>query len=416
MSSDWFRKISGSAFNLTAFAIFGLLFIARPTTLVPSLVLLSACITVLLHADFRSRCLGLFATSQYKWIARAMLAWFFVALLLAFIHRTQDQFYFPDNALRMFMALTLLAMAPKPRATHWFLCGVFLAGMASIYWALQVWPWSAESRAQGTTNNAIHFGNLSAIVMMLSITVAFFTPGILFKTRVLFLITALGGGMGAVASLSRSSFVVLLCLMPLGLVTTHESLIKWLQRCAVVAGVAACLAVVLSSTVRDKLRITEAVVDVQYMQDGNYMSSLGARAAMWKTAWHIFKEHPFVGVGAGRFQAEIVRRIQTGEIPNTGIYNQPHSDIMHALSAGGLLKFLSYLGILVAPFTFFYQRFCAVDINAEMRLTSILGMQVVGAYFLTGLTNSNFDLQIYSTTYAVLVCVLAKLSWQVESA
>jgi hypothetical protein len=42
-------------------------------------------------------------------------------------------------------------------------------------------------------------------------------------------------------------------------------------------------------------------------------------------------------------------------------------------------------------------------------------MQVVAAYFLTGLTNSNFDLQIYSTTYAVLVCVLAKLSMQPES-
>jgi len=39
----------------------------------------------------------------------------------------------------------------------------------------------------------------------------------------------------------------------------------------------------------------------------------------------------------------------------------------------------------------------------------IMGMQVVVGFFLTGLTNSNFDLQIYSTTYAVLVCVLAQL-------
>jgi hypothetical protein len=39
-----------------------------------------------------------------------------------------------------------------------------------------------------------------------------------------------------------------------------------------------------------------------------------------------------------------------------------------------------------------------------------MGMQAVAAFFITGLTNSNFDLQIYSTTYAVLVCVLARLS------
>ncbi|MEN9670287.1 MAG: hypothetical protein RL018_564, partial [Pseudomonadota bacterium] len=126
--------------------------------------------------------------------------------------------------------------------------------------------------------------------------------------------------------------------------------------------------------------------------------------------WHIFKENPIVGIGSRRFESELIRRAQIGEIPNTDIHNQPHSDIMHALSSGGILKLLSYLGILVAPFVFFYRRYRDAGNDTEMQLMPILGMQLVGAYFLTGLTNSNFDLQIYSTTYAVLVCVLAKLS------
>ena len=83
---------------------------------------------------------------------------------------------------------------------------------------------------------------------------------------------------------------------------------------------------------------------------------------------------------------------------------------MHALSSGGVLKLAAYLGILVAPFAFFLRQFKRVRSEGGQSVMPMLGMQVVAAYFLTGLTNSNLDLQIYSVTYAVLVCVLARLS------
>lgn len=414
MLSDWDEKLSVRAFAITAFSILGLLFVAKPTTLVPTVVLLLASTAVLMHAGFRRRFFVVFTASPYRWMSSAMLVWFCVALLLASIHQSQSKFYFPDNALRMVMATTLLAMVVRERSKWWLLNGMVLAGMASAYWSLEAWPWSIASRAQGTTNNAIHFGNLSAVIMMLSLTAAVLATDISSKLRKLLFVAALGGFVGAIGSLSRSSFVVLLCVLPLGFLVGNGSSVKWFKN-VIAASVVVGLAVMMSSSIKDKLRVTEALVDVQHIQEGNYMSSVGARVAMWQTAWSIFKEHPVVGVGPGRFQSEIVRRIQAGEIPNTEIYNQPHSDIMHALSSGGILKFLSYLGILGAPFVFFYRRYREAGDSAEGRLMPIMGMQVVAAYFLTGLTNSNFDLQIYSTTYAVLVCLLAKLSMQSES-
>lgn len=413
MLSDWFEKLSCKAFEITAFSILGLLFVAKPTTLVPTVVLLLAAIAVLVHSGFRDLFIELF-TGPYKWMSYAMLTWFGVALLLALIHQPQGNFYFPDNALRMVLAITLLAMVTKLNSKNWMLSGIVVAGLASAYWALQAWPWSIVSRVQATTNNAIHFGNLSAVVMMLSLTLALLATGISLRFRMLLCISAFGGLLGAFGSLSRSSFVVLLCVMPLAFVARNGRPVEWLNR-AVAVAVAVCVAVLMSSSIRDRLRVTEALVDVQHIHEGNYMSSVGARVAMWQTAWNIFKENPMVGVGPGRFQTEMVRRIQVGEIPNTEIYNQPHSDIMHALSSGGLLKFLSYLCILGAPFVFFYRHYREAGDNAERRLMSIMGMQVVAAYFLTGLTNSNFDLQIYSTTYAVLVCVLANLTLQIEN-
>ena len=410
MSSDWFEKATSKAFAITAFSIFGLLFVARPTTLVPTLVLSAVSVAVLVHGGFRRRFFEVFTESPYRWIAWAMLMWFGVALFLELIHQPENKFHFPDNALRMVMALTLLVMVAKTSAKQWFLAGVFVAGIAAAYWSLQTWPWDISFRAQGTTNNAIHFGNLSAMVMLLSLTVALLGAHISLNIRALLLVAAAGGLVGAVGSLSRSSFIVLLCLLLLGFWAPNLRSIKWFNRGVVVLMAAICMAVLMSSSVRDRLRITEALTDVQRIHEGDYVSSIGARVAMWQTAWNIFKENPILGVGSGQFQPEIVRRIQAGEIPNTEIYNQPHSDIMHALSSGGILKLLSYLGILVAPFVFFYRRYRDAGNDTEMQLMPILGMQLVGAYFLTGLTNSNFDLQIYSTTYAVLVCVLAKLS------
>ena len=65
---------------------------------------------------------------------------------------------------------------------------------------------------------------------------------------------------------------------------------------------------------------------------------------------------------------------------------------------------------IAGPFVFFYKKYTAHRQDIDRRLFPIMGMQVVTAFFITGLTNSNFDLQIYSTMYAVLVCVLARLS------
>lgn len=408
MQQARFNRWQQVAFNATAFSILGLLFVARPTTLVPSVILLLAGLAALGYATFRARCVALVATGEFRWIARSLLAWLGVSLFLACVHLSEGAFDFPDNELRMVLALTLLAMTVAPDAEKWFLRGLALAGLAALFWGLRAW-WGLEARAQATTNNPIHFGNLSAIVLLLSLTVALLANQLGAKLRFLFVFVALGAWVGVLSALSRSSFIVLLCVVPLGWVLTDATWRKKMQAVLVGVLVLGVVVLALSTTMRDKLRITEAQTDLQQIAQGNYMSSLGARAAMWKTAWLIFEEHPLLGIGAGRFESEIVHRIEAGEIPSTEIYNQPHSDIMHALSSGGMLKFVAYLGILMAPFAYFLQQFRRLTGQRARRLMPVLGMQVVAAYFLTGLTNSNLDLQIYSVTYAVLVCVLARL-------
>ena len=314
MQQGRFNRWQQVAFNATAFSILGLLFVARPTTLVPSVVLMLAGLAAVVSTTFRARCVALVATGEFRWIARSLLAWLGVSLLLACVHPSEEAFDFPDNELRMVLALTLLAMTVASDAEKWFLRGLALAGVAGLFWGLHAWC-GLEARAQATTNNAIHFGNLSALVLLLALTVAGLAKNLTTKWRFFFVFVALGGLVGVLSALSRSSFIVLLCMLPLGWVVTDPTLRKKMQ--AVLVGVVVLCVVVLTSslTMRDKLRITEAQTDLQQIAQGNYMSSLGARAAMWKTAWLIFEDHPLLGIGSGRFQTEIVHRIEVGQIP-----------------------------------------------------------------------------------------------------
>lgn len=416
MSPDLFDKTSSKAFEITAFSILGFLFVAKPTTLVPMVVMIFMSLCVLFKSDFRYRFYNIFIQGPYLYISIPILIWFLVNLFLAMLHYENNRFILPENSLKMVMALTLLPICIGKNSIKWFFAGVFLAGISAVYWSFKSLPWGYMTRAEATTNNPIHFGNLSAIVMVLSLSIALVSNEGVGRFRGLFYVSAVGGLLGAIASLTRSSFfVVCLCFLPLIVFSMNSIISKWLFRSVIGIIFILAAALFILPAARDTLRISLVVENLQEVKAGSFTSSVGARIVMWKTSWIIFSEHPMLGVGQGRFQYEMKKKMDEGVVPLTDSYNQPHSDVMHALSSGGLLKFSAYLGILIAPLIFFIQIFRGSTNSVRRRLTSMMGMQVIGAYFLTGLTNSNFDLQIYSTTYAVLVCVLAKLSMQPES-
>jgi O-antigen ligase len=125
----------------------------------------------------------------------------------------------------------------------------------------------------------------------------------------------------------------------------------------------------------------------------------------------MFKENPLLGIGTKNFETDFKRRVENHEVQMGDVFHlQPHNDLLHAASSGGLLKLAAYLFLIAGPFVFFYKQYRSYKFDLDRRVFPMMGMQVVAAVFVTGLTNSNFDLQIYSTVYAVSICVLARLS------
>jgi O-antigen ligase len=396
-----------------AFGCFGLLFITKPSTWMPTLVIVIGGGLAAFNFEYRNRFIALFGHAQLKWIAWPFAAWFFVSLMVSVVHMAWPTFHFPGNELRFVLSLSILCLLVHKNSKNVFYIGLMVGAFAAAAWGIYELQILGVGRAQGTTNNPIHFGNLTALVALLCFTAALLDTTISMRFRGVLLLFSAVAVFASLTSLTRSSAILVFCAIPLIWLPQKEPLRKFAIKTAGVLLVVVVCAIGFSAQVRERLRIHELTAAFNNPEKIDYERLTSDRANMWHAAILMFKAHPLVGVGPKGFSDAFEALDVEGAVQKTHIHNQPHNDILYSASIGGVFKLLAYLTLIIAPFIFFF-RSCQTKVELVSKTPSILGMQVVAAFFLTGLTNSNFDLQIYSTTYAVLVCVLAKLSVQPE--
>jgi O-antigen ligase len=404
--------IEAHAFEALAFSMLGLMFAMRPVTWAPTLILLCSVLAVLLNGRYRCTVMARACEPELRWIVASFVVWFVVCLFVGVWHWGWAKQAFPAGAFRVLLALGAFTLLISAASKNYFVAGMLAASIFAVanvvhgQWAMdQYFP-----RIRGTTNHPIHFGNFTALVAVLLLSVAFLGRFYKQRWRLLYVFGALLALVASAASLSRSSFVALLCVVPLLLVTQTDVLHRWLNRLVYVAVVACTALVMMFTPAQEALRLKAAVSDVEMMEANNYQGSMGARIAMWRGALAMFGEHPWVGIGPHRFHQDFSARVARGEVPQADAnHNQPHNDMLNAAATGGVLMLVAYLFLIASPFAFFYKIYQRHRLDLDRRVLPLMGMQLVGVFFLTGLTNSNFDLEIYSTSYGVLVAVLARL-------
>ena len=397
------------ALLVLAFGCFGLMFLLKPTTLVPTLVIVIGGAFAIFNSEFRGRFIALFRHAQFRWIAWPFFVWLCVSLMVSLVHMSWPNFHVPSNELRFVLALPILCLLVHKKTKQAFYVGLIAGAFAAAMWGIYELQVLQFTRAQATTNNSIYFGNLTALIALLSFSAALIDTTIGTKFRCALLLSAAVAVFASITSLTRSSAILVLCAIPLIWLPQRDSLRKFAIKTTGLLLVVVVCAIGSSAQVRERLRIHEFTSAFNNPEKIDYERLTGDRANMWHAATLVFKAHPLVGVGPKNFSHAFETLVIEGIVQQTRIHNQPHNDILHAASTGGVFKLLAYLVLISAPFFFFYRSYQA-KVELVSKVPSILGMQVVAAFFLTGLTNSNFDLQIYSTIYAVLVCLLARLS------
>jgi O-antigen ligase len=387
-----------------------MLFVMRPITLIPTIVLLVVGMCFLFSNAFRVGLVKIINEDDLILIAAPMVVWFLVSLLVGIWHLGLTNGFFPENEFKIFLAVGILGLNLNKYSKRFFLYGVLFGSVAAflnVIYGTFIYD-ETYPRISGTTNHPIHFGNFSAMLGVLLLTFACVDLDLNKILKRFCVFAALLAFVSSSASLSRSSFVILVCLVPLFWV---DSVINQHRRMLYLGGMALFLSIMVvfsSPQLQEKLRIKEAITDIQKAKNNNYLTSIGARLAMWKAASIVFEENLYIGIGPSAFESELRKKMEQKTIPEITTFNQPHNDFLHAASSGGLVKLCAYIFLILGPFLFFYRKYKS-NIESKRKVLSLIGMQIVAIYFLTGLTNSNFDLQIYSMTYGVLVCLVAKL-------
>ncbi len=301
------------------------------------------------------------------------------------------------NYGRLFCALLLIGAIRWLKPPEWvFYAGCAVGGL--LAGAFAVWQIVVEgaARASGPDvyfgwQRATIFGALSAVLGFLPILAN--PSGWRFGGRVLLAAGAIGGVTAAVLSGSRGAWLAcaVLALWRVG----RSGLWPASVLLVVIVG-ASIMLPVLSD------RWDAAFGDIMLYTAGQSETSIGLRFGMWQAAAAAFAAHPLVGVGPMGFHAVLAERVAEGLAATKMLeFDHAHSDVMHALAAGGIVQFAGLVAAYVAPWLYF-RRVAAERPSAAARG----GKALIVAFVVLGLSDTMFVHRIALSVYVLFACIL----------
>jgi len=313
-----------------------------------------------------------------------------------------------DKPIRFLLAVpTLLLIMAYPPRLGWIWSGLVVGAIGAGGWA--GWQKLAEGewRATGYTH-VIQFGNLSMLMGILCLAGlgwAWVQPRrILWLT--LLLVGALMGVLGSLFSGSRGGWVgipFVLLVLYRGYACHLPGLIKGGLLVSLVAGFSLVYALPQTGV---ESRFHEALNDVSlYLSGENQATSLGARFEMWKGAFYLIQEKPFIGWGDNGYQEGMQILADKGAVhPVVTEYGHPHNEFLNAFAKRGLVGLGVLLTLYLIPMKFFARQLGSP--NLELRSLSVAGVLLTVAYIDFGLSQAflihNSGVMMYAFLLAVL--------------
>jgi O-antigen ligase len=180
----------------------------------------------------------------------------------------------------------------------------------------------------------------------------------------------------------------------------------------------AALAYTLPQTgVRDRIAI--GVSDVRLYLAGNRApTSLSVRLELWRGALMLVREHPWTGLATPDYKRRMRVWVAEGKL-SPAVFAPPepphlHNDVLQVLVTRGAIGLGAWIGILLAPLGFFWQRLRPVrppgthpaGPGAPAWAPALAGLLLVLAYASFGLTEAIFWSMKANVFYALMVFLL----------
>ncbi len=137
-------------------------------------------------------------------------------------------------------------------------------------------------------------------------------------------------------------------------------------------------------------------------------TSVGQRFEMWRAAWHMFLDHPVLGIGTGAFYERAQQMAHRGLIATSvAKYDHPHSDYFDALSSRGMLGLLVLFALLGVPAIYFVRALKSQEDTSHA--VGLAGLLLVCGFAIFGLTDTVFIHSMNISWYVIYIALFMAL-------
>ncbi|MBN2145156.1 MAG: O-antigen ligase family protein [Candidatus Aureabacteria bacterium] len=138
---------------------------------------------------------------------------------------------------------------------------------------------------------------------------------------------------------------------------------------------------------------------------------LGPRGQIWKVAWEMFKSHPVLGIGVGKFHLAFPQYCEPAGIVWAGyiryIRTTAHNVYLHLLAEQGLLGLLSFMTLIFLFFRAGWDHY--ISFTRERRLIVLTVLLALSGWLAYGLTQTLFYLRVMQIFFWLMLGFLAVL-------
>lgn len=324
-------------------------------------------------------------------------------LLLYFLFYTANMLFHGDPTRELDMPLRallavpvlLLLLAYPPRPTAWWagIAAGVIAGAALCVWQLTVLH---QLRPQAATSNAIHYGNVSMLLGMLSLA------GLDWASRqkrpyawsLLMGLACLAGIGGSILSGSRGGWIALpVCLTIFAIYRCRKQGKHYI--CSVLlllGGLLVTTYFIPHSPVPE--RMATAIAELKkFEHNGDVNSSVGERMEMWNNAVVMSSQHIWLGMGRSGYMAQKKALTAEGKMSMAvRDYTNAHNDYLDAMVKRGIPGVLALLALFFVPMALFVQALRSATPAAQPY--ALGGIMLCTCYPIFGLTTSSLTLNI----------------------
>jgi O-antigen ligase len=157
-----------------------------------------------------------------------------------------------------------------------------------------------------------------------------------------------------------------------------------------------------------KERVRQGVLDITtYFSGGSAFTNVGVRLELWKAAGILIEDAAVLGRGEDGYRKVLEPLVRKGELDPV-VLEMPHfhNEALQAMVTGGVIGFVAWFGMILAPFAFFTRALGVRNASRQEFATALAGILLVTSYFGYGLTEVIFWSVKGAMFYALMVFLL----------